>query len=121
MVEIEKRAPPAVPIVTGRFQDDAIASARAFGLPDLQFVVVPRIYRNLDLEECVSQTEGAIDDLVRVLTTNADRRRVVRESTGVEAFEGANLFDAVQRMNETFMDRDWGDGYPRLPQNREAG
>ena len=47
MIEIEKMGKPAVPIVSGRFEDDAIASSRTFGMPDLQFVIVPRIYRNL--------------------------------------------------------------------------
>jgi len=47
MIEIEKMGKPAVPIVSGRFTDDAKASSKAFGMPDLQFVVVPRIYRNL--------------------------------------------------------------------------
>src|SRR3989304_4165430 len=122
MVEIEKMGTPAVPIVSGRFQNDAIASARAFGLPDLQFVVVPRIYRNLDLEECVSQTEGVIDDLIRVMTSNTEekRRLRVREGPGVEVFEGEDRFNAVQRMNDTFMERDWGDGYPLLPATEEA-
>ena len=47
MIEIEKTGKPAIPIVSGRFEEDAIASSRAFAMPDLQFVIVPRIYRNL--------------------------------------------------------------------------
>jgi len=35
MVEIEKMGKPAVPIVSGRFEEDAIASARAFAMSDL--------------------------------------------------------------------------------------
>ena len=58
MIEIEKMGKPAVPIVSGRFEGDAVASSRAFAMPDLQFVLVPRIYRNLAIEECVSQ-DGA--------------------------------------------------------------
>ena len=80
MVEIEKMGKPAVPIVSGRFEGDAIASSRAFAMPDLRFVLVPRIYRNLPNDECVRQTELAFDDLVRVLTDEengaAGRNRV---------------------------------------------
>ena len=72
MIEIEKMGKPAVPIVSGRFEGDAIASARAFAMPDLQFVIVPRIYRNLPHEECARQTELAFDDIVNVLTTSGD-------------------------------------------------
>ncbi|MCH8311153.1 MAG: hypothetical protein IIB17_11750, partial [Chloroflexi bacterium] len=72
MIEIEKMGKPAVPIVSGRFELDAIASARAFAMPDLQFVLVPRIYRNLAIDECISQTEAAIDDLIGILTADID-------------------------------------------------
>ena len=36
MIEIEKMGKPGVPIVSGRFEGDAIASSRAFGMPELQ-------------------------------------------------------------------------------------
>ena len=70
MVEAEKLGVPAIPLISGRFEGDAIASSRAFGMPELKFVVVPRIYRNLAIDECISQTEEAFDDIVQVLTDN---------------------------------------------------
>ena len=122
MVEIEKMGKPAVPIVSGRFEGDAIASSRAFAMPDLQFVLVPRIYRNLAIEECVSQTELAIDDIVRVLTTVGDdtARTRVAVTAGVERFEGDDRHDAVLHMNEEYLNRDWGDGFPMLPATQDA-
>ena len=75
MIEVEKMGKPGVPIVSGRFEGDAIASSRAFGMPELQFVVVPRIYRNLPLDECVSQTELAFDQVVSTLTSNGEASR----------------------------------------------
>ncbi len=68
MIELEKMGRPAVAIVSGRFESDAVASSRAFGMPDLQWVVVPHIYRNLEPELSRSQTEDAIDDLIDTLT-----------------------------------------------------
>ena len=122
MVEIEKMGKPAVPIVSGRFEGDAVASSRAFAMPGLQFVLVPRIYRNLAIEECVSQTELAIDDIVRVLTTAGDDSagKKVAVTAGVERFEGDDRHDAVLHMNEEFINRDWGDGFPMLPATQEA-
>ena len=67
MIEIERMGVPAVPIISGRFEGDAIASSRAFGMPGLRFVIVPRIYRNLSPEESVSNTEPAFDELVRMV------------------------------------------------------
>jgi hypothetical protein len=121
MIEIEKMGKPAVPIVSGRFEEDAIASARAFAMPDLQFVIVPRIYRNLAHDECIRQTEAVIDDLVHVLTNRDDHKRLsTLETADRHRFEGADRYDAVLRMNEDFIMRDWGDGFPLFPATRQA-
>ena len=48
MIEIEKTGKPAIPIVSGRFEEGR--DCQFYGhlaMPDLQFVIVPRIYRNL--------------------------------------------------------------------------
>ena len=68
MIQIESLGIPAVPIISGRFEGDAVASSRAFGMPGLMFVVVPRIYRNLSPAESIENTEPAFDDLVNMLT-----------------------------------------------------
>ena len=120
MIEIEKMGKPAVPSVSGRFELDAIASARAFAMPDLQFVLVPRIYRNLAIDECISQTEAAIDDLIGILTAEIDEAREAPQITATERFEGDDRYDAVQRMNDDFILRDWGDAMPLYPPTQEA-
>ena len=121
MIEIEKMGKPAVPIVSGRFEEDAIASSRAFAMPDLQFVIVPRIYRNLALDECVRQTEVAFEELVGTLTSDSDdRERTQIETSGLHRFEGDDRYDAILRMNEDFINRDWGDSFALYPATREA-
>jgi hypothetical protein len=122
MIEIEKMGKPAIPIVSGRFEDDAIASSRAFAMPDLQFVLVPRIYRNLAIDECISQTEVAIDDIVLKLTAQGDSSSRVKSNIdySMERFEGDDRFDTMLRMNEAFLKEDWGDGFPLMPPTREA-
>ena len=122
MIEVEKMGKPAVPIISGRFEGDAIASARAFGMPGLQFVIVPRIYRNLTPEESIANTEPSFDDLVQMLTAEAD---VDGQSDGVDIagvlrFEGEDRLDALLRMNEEYLRRDWGDGFPLMAATREA-
>ena len=72
MIEVEKMGKPAVPIISGRFEGDAEASARTFAMPALRFVIVPRIYRNLTPAESLRNTEPAIDDIVRSLTGNGE-------------------------------------------------
>ncbi len=120
MIEVEKMGKPAVPIVSGRFTEDAAASARAFGMPDLQWVVVPRIYRNLAPELCVSQTEDAFEELVKALTTKAGARATETVTDAAQRFEGSDRWDAILRMNDDFIRRDLGDGFQLFPATREA-
>jgi hypothetical protein len=121
MIEVEKAGKPAIPIVSGRFDGDAVASSRAFGMPDLKWVVVPRIYRNLALDECVRQTELAIDDIVKQLTSQEQAKPVeAPKIEPLERFEGSDRFDAALKMNDEFMKRDLGDGFPLHPPTRAA-
>ena len=120
MIEIEKMGKPAVPIVSGRFELDAIASSRAFAMPDIKFVIVPRIYHNLAIPECIRQTELAIDDLVDCLTSSEGEARAAADTAGTRRFEGDDRYDAVLRMNQDFLQRDWGDAMPLYPATRAA-
>ena len=122
MIEVESMGKPAVPIVSGRFENDAIASARTFAMPGLRFVTVPRIYRNLSPEQSIRNTEPAFDDIVRTLTTSADgdAQIAVEETAPVDRFEGDDRLDAQDRMNDEYLRRDWGDGYPLLSATRLA-
>ncbi len=121
MIQIEKMGKPAIPIVSGRFEEDAIASSRALGMPDLQFVIVPRIYRNLPIDECVSQTEAAIDDIIDVLTVDQQHGRRERDEVAeVQRFEGDDRWDAILKMNEQWLMRDWGDSFVLHPPTAEA-
>ena len=120
MIEIERMGKPGVPIISGRFEGDAIASSRAFGMPALRFVVVPRIYRNLSPAESISNTEPAFDDLVRMLTADGDAALDDSPTEDVHRFKGEDRFDAVLRMNEELLRLDWGDGFPLMPTTRDA-
>ena len=122
MIEVEKMGKPAVPIISGRFEGDAEASARTFAMPALRFVIVPRIYRNLTPAESLRNTEPAIDDIVRSLTGNGESAVSAEQipEADVERFEGGDRLDTMLRMNEQFIGRDWGDGFPLLPPTRAA-
>lgn len=122
MIEIENMGTPAVPIISGRFEGDAIASGRAYGMPDLQFVIVPRIYRNLSPEEALKNTEPAFDDIVQKLTTSESTAAQTDStaSKGTDQFTGEDRFDAVVAMNEAYLEQDWGDGFPLMPATRSA-
>ena len=120
MIELEKMGRPAVAIVSGRFESDAVASSRAFGMPDLQWVVVPRIYRNLEPEFCKAQTEDAIEDIISVLTASIDARQPGIDTDTTQRFEGDDRHDAILRMNDVFIRDDLGDGLFLHAPTREA-
>lgn len=120
MIEVEKMGRPAVAIVSGRFESDAVASSRAFGMPDLQWVTVPRIYRNLEPDLCKSQTEAVIDDLINSLTSSIEQRTPGVDADRVHRYEGDDRFESVLKMNEEFNNEDWGDGLVLHPPTREA-
>ena len=119
MIVIEKMGKPGVAIVSGRFESDAVASSRAFGMPDLQWIVVPHIYRNLDPETCRTQTEDAIDDLIGSLTSSIDARENA-ESTDTRRYEGEDRHDSILKMNQEFINEDLGDGLFLHPATKEA-
>jgi len=120
MIEIEKAGIPAIPIVSGRFNDDAIASSRAFGMPDLQWVVVPRIYRNLEPELSESQTAEVIDEIIANLTSHAGERDSALDHASASRYEGDDRYDAVLKMNDDFLRDDLGDGLLLHPPTDEA-
>jgi len=119
MIVVEKMGKPSVAIVSGRFDSDAVASSRAFGMPDLQWIVVPHIYRNLDPETCRTQTEDAIDDLVGSLTSSIDARQQA-ESVETRRYEGEDRYDSILKMNQEFINEDLGDGLFLHPATSEA-
>jgi hypothetical protein len=119
-VQLEKLGKPAVTIVSGRLEGDAVESARVFGMPELQYVVVPWIYRNLDPDRVLQQTDEAIDGIVRELTTPRPAEHRHAAAAAREKFDGLTQLDALERMNAEFLARDWGDGYPLLPPTAEA-
>ena len=92
-------------------------------MPDVRYVVVPLLYRNISPRQAIEQTEAVFDDLVQELTTNPTDRSAnagqVRPSE-VERFEGGDRFDAFQEMNQEYLDRDWGDGFPLMPATSHA-
>ena len=64
---------------------------------------------------------GVIDDIVEVLTIDQGHSRRERDSTtATERFEGEDRWDAIMKMNEQWLLRDWGDSLVLYPPTPEA-
>ncbi len=125
MVSLEKAGIPTATILSEGFQDDALASAKAFGMGDIKFAVVPKVYNNITVEETLAQTDPAMDEIIKILTTtvngHAHEEAVLdtKDDKTSETFEGEDQFGAADAFNAAFMDRDWGDGFPLIPPTQE--
>ena len=69
---MEKAGKPTVGIVTVGFEKDAMATARAFGLPQFRYALFPDVLTSLTPERIKQDVVDAFDQILAVLTTNAD-------------------------------------------------
>ncbi|MBU6422888.1 MAG: hypothetical protein KGQ88_02500 [Chloroflexi bacterium] len=125
MTELEKRGVPTVGIVAQPFRKDAVRTAETFGLPELQFSIVPEAFTSQPRERIRDMVDAAFDDIVRRLREDATAGEKV-ESEIVTlpdewlSFGGDDAFEAMRLMNETFLEYQWSDGLPLLPPTRAA-
>lgn len=125
LIEFEKVGLPATAIVSKGFEGDAEHSAAAFGLPDLPYAMVPYTLTSRTREQARADVEPAIDALIGGITAGGSQRanvaetKVTRDGGAVETFSGDTSLDAWESMNQVFLDRGWGDGFPLMPATRE--
>src|SRR3989442_5968992 len=114
MVELERRGIPTCLFTAAAFVHDARSSAQSFGLAGLPLAVVPTPLTNQRPEDIHRMAEAAFDEIVTGLTrpveafTGGDRPPIDERLV----YEGADLLDAWNRMNGTFLARGWSDGSP---------
>lgn len=108
----------SVAIAAVGFERDAERSAAIFGMPNLPYAVVPYTLTSRSPEQVRTDVEPVLGALIKGITTAPVQ--LERDGAGggeprraeCETFEGANKYDAWERMNEAFMERGWGDGFP---------
>jgi hypothetical protein len=121
---MEKAGKPAVGIVSGGFERDTMATARAFGLPEFRYALVPDVVTGLAPQQIEQEVTDAFDRMVEVLTTDpkADSGKpAALKVTPAERLkiEGADKYEAVATMNRQFLEQMWGDGFPLIPPTLE--
>jgi hypothetical protein len=124
MAELERAGKPTVGFVAQRFEGDWRASAGAFGVEQLRYVVFPEVLTGITPENIRSYADDNVDEIVQLLTKspqgNGSKDAMSPAETQVLAFKGSDRYDAVQSMNRDYLDSGWGDGYPLLPPTPEA-
>ena len=117
---MEKAGKPAVGLVAGGFERNAMATARSFGLPEFRFALVPEVMTGLAPQQIEQQVTDALDRIVEVLTTHP-QPAASQETTSTERIniESTDSYAAVEKMNQQFLDLEWGDGFPLIPPTPE--
>ena len=121
-VQLERKGKPTVIIASSGFEHDVEASARAFAMPDPFYVVVPKVYNNLDQAQAIGQTDPVVDEVISKLVSGATVNRVSSDGkrNGSWTYTSTDDVNALIDFNQDFLDRDWGDGYPLWPPTRKA-
>lgn len=126
--QAEKAGVPQVTIVARGFERDTTTSAKVFGVPDLQYVVVPRVFTALTAEQAAEQTLPTVDEIIRLLTTDPQaaagetgdgETAFASDKQETYTFEGVDPLSALEAFNDFYLDRDYGDGLPLVPPTRD--
>ncbi len=123
MVELERRGIPTVIFTAERFVHDAERSAASFGLPGLPLAVVPKPFTNQRPEDIHRMAAAAFDQVIAGLTRPLPERATAPRAAAADGplvYEGADALEAWERMNQDFLARGWGDGFPLVPPTPRA-
>ena len=115
-VYLEKRGVASVSIASKGFEGDCEATGSAFGMPNIRYVVVPRVYNALTTEQAAEQSRPLVEKIIRMLTVeDADNVSVLEGGEAAQlAFTGSDPFEVLDNFNAFYLSKDWGDGYPLL-------
>jgi hypothetical protein len=125
--QAEKGGVPQVTIVARGFEHDTVSSSKVFGVPDLRYVVVPRVFTALTAEAAIDQALPAVPEIIRLLTVGGEDAELVEATAEVDdtdkeetyTFSGLNAVEAIDAFNTYFLEHDFSDGYPVHPPTPE--
>jgi hypothetical protein len=122
LCELERHGVPAVGYTARIFTEDAHFSTKTFGVPEACPLIVPECFSNKSVEQIDQMVDESMDALVDGLTVARTIYEdlpqfdaIVLESAPELVFEGADLLDAFEAMQNRFLANGWSDGLPLIP------
>src|SRR5690348_10898823 len=105
MAELEKVGIPTVAFVAQSFEKNFQASAKVFGVENLQMAVVPRPLVGLSADDVRPLAGNVFDTVVKTLTQPLAERALEEAPAAAEtlAVEGEDRYDAMENMNRMFL------------------
>lgn len=112
---------PTVAIIAKQFEREAEIQARTLGLPDLARVVVESVITSTPRDRVPGVVRPKVKDVIKALTTEPRQvpAEVSEEEERLLKFEGNDRLESWRLMNEEFLRRKWGDGFPLVPPTPE--
>lgn len=98
-----------------------MATARAYGLSNYRYALVPNVLTGLPPEQIEQDITDAFDQIVQVLTTDVpdsgNGHPTTLEAKPAEclSIEASDRYEAFEMMNQQFLESQWGDGFPIIP------
>jgi hypothetical protein len=127
-VGIEEQGIPTVSIVQESFVTDAQATGEAFRLPNPALAVTPYVFTSLTAPQTRQEIDRIIDKIIAGLTQPQPEMKesVVQRLTtrgpkdDFLEFAGKSYQECLEKMNDSFLDWGWSDGFPIVPPTEES-
>lgn len=124
---MEKLGKPGVYVCTDNFVHDAESAAEDVGMPRVRIVTVKAAdyYRlrgsNVEIMPVAEAViNELIDGLKRPLTEEEASTEPEKENLGTTTVSAETYSEAVEKFNDIYLDKQWGDGLTLLPPTDEA-
>jgi len=122
-IRLEKLGKPGVFVITANFIHDARSAAHDHGMPTVRLTTVPdgEYYENrISAERVRPVAEKAIDAIIAALTRpltleEANPKPIAKEVYDPVEITAENDEVALEKFNELFLEKRWGDGLPLIP------
>lgn len=125
---IEEQGIPTVAIVQDSFVNDAKATGEAFRLPNPVLAVTPYVFTSLTAQQTRQEVDKIFEEIITGLTRSLPESKggIVQRLTthgpkeDVLDFTGKDYAECLEKMNDSFLDWGWSDGFPIVPPTEEA-
>jgi hypothetical protein len=118
--EAEKAGIPAISIVSPQFVSFVGTSARAQGISDLAVSILPYTVMTGQEKDAEAACQKAAEEIILGLTQWKPKEKETKKAKDQSlTFQGTDYEDATDSMNQYFLTKRWGDGFPLLPPTRK--
>jgi len=119
--EAEKAGMPAVSIVSPQFVSFAVTSARARGVSGIPVSILPYNVMADQNKEIEKACEKAVEEIIVGLTQwKPKKQNRTKKAKEINLkFGGNDLQDAIDHMNQYFLEKKWADGFPLIPPTKK--